>query len=157
MSKHRPTQGFTLLEVLVLLGVLGILLAIGFMSATQWRQKLRADNFLAEMASDFNVSRTRTLATGQTRQIRLVDSRNYVVEQKATQAAPWTVLQTRTFERPILDLTTTVARNYEFSSRGFLKVVTASGQETTSSTIQALLGSGAKTLTVSALGIARRE
>lgn len=157
MKQPQSTQGFTLLEMLVTLAVLGILLSIGFMSAAGWREKLRADNFLAELTSDFNVSRTRTLATGQVRRIRLVDARNYVIETAATKSGPWTVIRTSTYPKPILDFPNTMTRKYVFSSRGFVETYNQTGQLTSSTTIKALLGSGLKTISVTALGIARRE
>ncbi|PNY81618.1 pilus assembly FimT family protein [Deinococcus koreensis] len=149
-------QGFTLLELLIGMVVLGILMSIGVSSMARWRQSLDADNFLAGLASDFNVSRTRTQATGQERRIRLVDASTYIVENRATPTAAWSAVRTATFPKPMFDMGATVARRYDFNTKGYVNTYNQSGQLTTSTDIRVLAGSGLKTLSVSALGIARR-
>ena len=156
-SRAGLTHGFTLLELLIGMVVLGILMSIGVSSMARWRQQLDADNYLAGLASEFGISRTRTLATGELRRIRLVSASSYVVESRASAAASWSTLRTATFAKPMFDLAATVARNYEFETKGFVQTYTQAGQLTTSTDIRVLAGSGLKTLSISALGIARRQ
>lgn len=60
MIHRRPTQGFTLIEILVVIAILGILMAIGFGNYTRWR----ANSAVMEGAQQFarDVDRTRTSA-----------------------------------------------------------------------------------------------
>lgn len=144
-----------MVELLITMAILGILMAITASALAQYREKLRADNFLASLASDFNVSRSRTLSTGAPRRITLVSNTQYTIEEQGSTG--WSTIRTATFNKSILDLTNTSARVYTFNDRGSVSAINGAGSPTTSTNILSLLGSGARRLTVTALGIARRE
>lgn len=155
-DSRSPTQGMTLLEVLVVLAMAGILMAIAASSMAGYRARLAADSFLSGLAADLNVSRSRTMATGQVRRVRLLGAGSYVVEQSPDGASAWTTLRTATAPQNVLDMAQTVARAYVYTPRGTINVYTGGGQRTTSADIRALVGSGSRVITVTALGIAGR-
>ncbi|WP_309570228.1 prepilin-type N-terminal cleavage/methylation domain-containing protein [Deinococcus sp.] len=154
---HPATQGFTLIEMLITLAVLGIILGIAAPAMLNWKAKLDADNFLASLASDLNTSRTRAMSTGQRRQIRLLDAKSYVVENQAVGSSTWTTVRTGTASSNVINLTTTSGRIYGFQSVGFVTVTTSTGTAASNYDITALTGTGQKIITVTALGLARRQ
>lgn len=65
MSGARPAaQGFTLLEVLVVLGVLGILLAVGVPSFLGAMQRQRVAHAAQQLAQDIEAARAEVKRTG---------------------------------------------------------------------------------------------
>ncbi|WP_370293836.1 Tfp pilus assembly protein FimT/FimU [Deinococcus sp. KSM4-11] len=154
---HSATAGFTLVEMLITLAVLGIIMGIAAPTMLNWKNTRDADNFLASLAGDLNASRTRAMATGQERRIRLLDARTYVVENQAIGSSTWTTVRTGTASSDVIDLTNTLGRTYDFKSVGFATITTAAGVVASSNDIKALKGSGQKTLSVTALGLVRRQ
>ncbi|UQN09989.1 prepilin-type N-terminal cleavage/methylation domain-containing protein [Deinococcus sp. QL22] len=156
LSDSQRMNGFTLLELLVLLAMLGILLGISAVASAQWRSTTQLNNFLAELAYDINVTRTSTLSTGQIRRVRLVNTRQYVIEQLGP-TNTWVSLKTQTAFKDLLLLSAASAVNFEFSTRGSVEARTQTDQITTNTGIKASIAGQPRQINVTALGIARRE
>ena len=82
--KHTATQGFTLVELLVTIAIIGIVLAIGTQNFTQWQTKSRVEAQVKQMANDINDLRIRALTTKQRHSIELYDSK-YLLKSYSTQ------------------------------------------------------------------------
>lgn len=152
----QRTNGFTLLELLVLLAMLGILLGIAAVASAQWRATTQLNSFLAELAYDINLTRTTTLSTGQIRRVRLVNARQYVIEQQDASLA-WASIKTQTAVKDVLLLSAASATHFKFSTRGSVEATTQTNQFTTNTAIKASIAGQPRQINVTALGIARRE
>ncbi|WP_019584639.1 prepilin-type N-terminal cleavage/methylation domain-containing protein [Deinococcus apachensis] len=151
MSPPRAQAGFTLLELLVVLGVLGILLSIAALMLMPWIQSQRIRSDLSGLAADFNLYRTKTMSEGVPYRLTLASDKYTVEAQNGT---TWKTIRTTNFTRARLTLTN-VATAYTFDTRGFANATLSGGNATTNTTF---LGGDSKTkltVRVTALGFAR--
>lgn len=82
VCRPRPNVGFTLLELLIVIGVFGILATIGFLSLTRLNRQLTLEAAANELSQDFGRARSNALSTGANWRVRLTGPRSYVVEQE---------------------------------------------------------------------------
>jgi prepilin-type N-terminal cleavage/methylation domain-containing protein len=156
VDQARRTSGFTLLELLIVLSMLGILLSVAAVAGSRWRERTQMNNFMSELAYDINVTRTKTLSTGQLRRVRLINSKQYSIEQKGT-GTTWNTLKTNTAPKNLLSLAPGSAWTFEFNTRGSMEATTQAGAVTTNSVIEGNLSGKTTQIRITALGLARRE
>ncbi len=81
LSQRRLVpQGFTIIELMVVIGILGIIVAIALPSFTQMQQRARIRAGANEIAQDFRRIRERALSTSQTFHITSPTVRQYQVQ-----------------------------------------------------------------------------
>ena len=74
VSPAHPSQGYTLIEILVVLGILGILLGIGFVSLIGFMNRTRAGEAAAELASGLRAAGSRALTTSEGVTVNFIDA-----------------------------------------------------------------------------------
>lgn len=81
LSQRRiASQGFTIIELMVVIGIIGIIVAIALPSFTQMQQRARIRAGANEIAQDFRRLRERALSTSQTFRITSPTVRQYQVQ-----------------------------------------------------------------------------
>ncbi|GGN36731.1 pilus assembly FimT family protein [Deinococcus daejeonensis] len=146
-----PQAGFTLLELLVTLAVLGILAGITGMLLLPWIQKQQVRADLSDLTADFNLYRSRSMSQGTPYCITLTPSQ-YTVSTGC--GGTLTTVKTQTFSRAQLQLTN-VATVYTFSTKGLVDATSAGGAKMSNTTFVGKQGSSSGTVLVTALGFAR--
>jgi prepilin-type N-terminal cleavage/methylation domain-containing protein len=88
----RTTSGFTLLELLIVIGMIGVLSAIGFASMGGLRRSLALDEAGANLSQQIQRARAQSMGTSSSWRVRITDSDTFVLEQDtSTTATPtWT-------------------------------------------------------------------
>ncbi|WP_221090492.1 pilus assembly FimT family protein [Deinococcus aquaedulcis] len=150
-TPDQSQQGFTLVELLITIGVLSILLGVAAMTLLPWLRAQQVRTDISELAADFNLYRTKTLSEGQVYRITLSTDR-YVVERQLTKTT-WATAETYVFRRARLNLSS-VATQYVFLTTGILEAA----QNNVMSSNTTVVGSDGKTsvaLRVTALGFTR--
>ena len=74
MLKRRPTAGFSLIELMIGLVVLGIVLMIGLPSLAIWMQNVQIRNAAETIAAGLNLARAEALRRNANVRFQLVDS-----------------------------------------------------------------------------------
>lgn len=149
-TPDQSQQGFTLVELLITIGVLFILMGVAAMTLMPWLRAQQVRSDISELAADFNLYRTKTLSEGQAYRITLSTDR-YVVERQT--GSTWATAETYTFRRARLNLSS-VATQYVFLTTGILEAA----QNNVMSSNTTVVGSDGKTsvaLRVTALGFTR--
>lgn len=124
----RTTSGFTLLELLIVIGMIGVLSAIGFVSVSGLRRSLALDEASATLSQQIQRARTQSMSTSTVWRVRLTDNNTFVLEQNtsATATPTWT-------NRSTIDLTgsmtfsNTAQDTISFSTRGIAEFKNNSG------------------------------
>lgn len=151
MSPPRAQSGFTLLELLIVLGVLSILCSIAGLLLLPWIQAQRVRSDLSGLAADFNLYRTKTMSEGVPYRLSLAAGQ-YTVETGG--GTTWKLVKTVPFTRAQLSLTN-VATAYTFDTRGFANATLSGGNVTTNTTFVGGDSRTQLTVRVTALGFAR--
>jgi prepilin-type N-terminal cleavage/methylation domain-containing protein len=88
----RTTSGFTLLELLIVIGMIGVLSAIGFVSVGGLRRSLALDEASATLSQKIQRARAQSMSTSTVWQVRITDSDTFVLEQNTstTTTPSWT-------------------------------------------------------------------
>jgi type II secretion system protein H len=88
----RTTSGFTLLELLIVIGMIGALSAIGFASMGSLRRSLALDEAAANLSQQIQRARAQSMSTSTTWRVRITDSDTFVLEQdtSTTTTPTWT-------------------------------------------------------------------
>lgn len=146
-----PHEGFTLLEMLVTLAVLGILMGIVGLTLLPWLQRQQVKSDLSDLVADFNLYRTKTMSQGAPYCITLSASQYTVATNCNT--TPTTV-KTQVFRRAQLQLTN-VATVYTFNTKGLVKSTSSGGALMSNTTFVGKQGTASGTVLVTALGFAR--
>ena len=82
---HQKTHGFTLVEVIVAIGIISILLSISTISFNSWQIKHKMEAQIKEMASDFSEIRIRALTMKQRHSITL-NAQSYVFRSYSSES-----------------------------------------------------------------------
>ena len=86
MANHKNTDGFSLIELIVVIGIIATLLTITTISFNSWQVRHRVEAQVRGMVADFNEVRIRALTTKQRHSIALYANsyvfRSYSSEQE---------------------------------------------------------------------------
>lgn len=166
-------MGFTLLEMLIVLAIVGILLAVGVVNITRWRDKAQAENFVQGFAADMNRYRMLGVSTATPYRLRLTDSSSYVVERGTLSAAARvygdcsklmtsdpnvsSVSTVLSRSEPAVTIGLTGATIFQFDSRGNLCAFTSGGAATQATNLSMVMTKVGVTrsVIVTALGLAK--
>lgn len=129
-------QGFTLTEVLIVVGIVGVLLSIMGMNFRTWNRKVAIERQVREMRADLMHLRINALCTKLPHRAILNPS-GYVLKfynSEDESAAGGTVVKNKTLMYPIQDRNGNKYDNYEiaFNSRGITEdftTITVAGGE----------------------------
>lgn len=124
LLRWRNAQaGFSLVELIVVLVIIGILLTIGSLNFHQWQVKSNIAKETQELFTDLNAARLNSIHTKKRHSVVLNTSsyilKNYSSENENTLAG--TAIQTKEVKYQLSTPTASLANfHYEFDIRGFL-------------------------------------
>lgn len=153
----RRQGGFTILELLVLLLVLGIIFAFVSDPLSAWQARTRTEGFVADFMSNIASARAGTLSRGLTRRL-IVDDDHTFRMQELSASSVWTLLYTGTTSKSALNLSgSSVARCLVFDTRGFMRAYSdTSCSVATTNTQYGVVNGTSQQLTITALGLVNR-
>lgn len=144
-SARRSRAGFTTAELLIVLGILAILLAVGLPKMTSWVRGNRIVGAVNEVASDISIARLRGLRAGQQATFTITSATTYSIVVNAVTVK--SVSLARNYPGVTLSPS---AGSIVFNSRG-LRVPGGLDAITLTNT------SGTRMLSINALGKVTRE
>jgi prepilin-type N-terminal cleavage/methylation domain-containing protein len=115
----RNTSGFTLLELLIVIGMIGVLSAIGFVSVSGLRRGLALDEASANLNQQIQRARAQSMSTSTVWRVRITDNNTFVLEQNtsATTTPTWTNRSTVDLPNSMI-FSNTAQDTISFSTRG---------------------------------------
>ena len=159
--KRRPRQtaGFTILELLVIMAILGILGALLGPQIASWSQKNRSENYVTSFTSSLASARASSLSTGLIRRVIIDNASTYHVERRNKDLVWETVENPLTNPQPVFTLTTpSLGRCLQFDTRGVMKAFSDTAcTNVTTTTSYAITASSTTQLTLTALGMVNRS
>ena len=156
-NRRRNQAGFTILELLVLLFIIGIITAIVSAPLTAWQSRTRTEGFIADFMSNIASARAGTLSKGLTRRLIIDDDHTFRM-QELSAGNVWVSLQTSTTLKPALDLSGNgVARCLVFNTRGVMQAYSDTNcSVATTNTQYGVVNGTSQQLTITALGLVNR-
>jgi len=95
--QKRPQEGFTLLELMITIGILGILATISIYAWQGYRDNTNLRTAARDIATDIAATRGRAVSEGvQYRMTFNPSGNNYVIEQGTAAGSPFVTMQTKT-------------------------------------------------------------
>ncbi|MCL4454037.1 MAG: prepilin-type N-terminal cleavage/methylation domain-containing protein [Deinococcus sp.] len=113
----RNKLGFTLVEILISIAVLGILSGIAAMSLFGLQKQLNLESAAQTLSQDIQSSRARSLSTSNSWRLRITSTNGYVLEEETGNT--WTVRKTVSLGGVIKLTNVSVGDSVSFDTRGF--------------------------------------
>lgn len=124
----RTTSGFTLLELLIVIGMIGALSAIGFASMGDLRRSLALDEASANLSQHIQRARTQSMSTSTVWRVRLTDNNTFVLEQNTSASVTPTWTNRSTIDLPSsMTFSNTAEDTISFSTRGIAEFKNGTG------------------------------
>ncbi|HML77941.1 prepilin-type N-terminal cleavage/methylation domain-containing protein [Geobacter sulfurreducens] len=114
--------GFSLVELVVIIGIIGILIAIGTLDYGNWSRKYNAEAQMKTMYADFASAKLDALHSKRQYQITLGSSQYVIRNYSSAFDATGTVTQTKTLKTPV---TWSHDNIITFDTRGFTPLSSA--------------------------------
>ncbi len=152
-SPHRA-GGFSLVELLLVLALMGVLAAIAAPSFTGWIRSIRTSSAADRLAADLALARVTAVRDGWTTSLRIDGQGVYRITRDDALGEPVDVLSETDLRRdyPGVNVSPSGTR-IAFDSRGIVR----SGGGDATTTLIVYQSGGYETLTVSAVGRVLRE
>ena len=124
----KNTSGFTLLELLIVIGMIGVISSIGFVSMTGLRRSLALDEAGANLSQQIQRARAQSMSTSSSWRVRITDSDTFVLEQNTSTTATPTWTNRNTIDLPsAMTFSNTAQDSIGFSTRGIAEFKNGSG------------------------------
>jgi prepilin-type N-terminal cleavage/methylation domain-containing protein len=124
----RNTSGFTLLELLIVIGMVGVISSIGFVSMTGLRKNLALDEAGANLSQQIQRARAQSMSTSTVWRVRITDSDTFVLEQDTSTTTTPTWTNRNTIDLPgAMTFANTAEDTISFSTRGTSSFSNGSG------------------------------
>jgi type II secretion system protein H len=115
----RTTSGFTLLELLIVIAMIGALSAIGFASMGSLRRSQDLEQASTNLSQQIQRARTQSMVTSSTWRVRITDSDTFVLEQDtSTTTTPTWTTRTTTDLPTTMTFDNTAGTAVSFTSKG---------------------------------------
>ncbi|GGR07612.1 pilus assembly FimT family protein [Deinococcus ruber] len=147
-------SGFTVLELLVVMAIIGILSAVAFIALTKRNNQLQNLQFIEKLGQDINYARSIAMAKGQKVQIQFNSLNGYTVTN--IESSPQMTIATASNSQVALG-NISLGDKIVCSSTGFCFGYTSANALKTISSITATTGTNTKTLSITLLGLTRIE
>ncbi|MBI5745631.1 MAG: GspH/FimT family protein [Nitrospirae bacterium] len=133
----RDNKGFTIIELMIVVAIIGIIAAIGFVSLTKQIPHYRLNGSVRDLVSDLRWARTLAIASGEKVNLRLDPSNDrYQVEKALNPGTPISRVRDLRQDYPGVDLISSSGGNLiTFEPRGTtsswttIKIGNSSGEE----------------------------
>lgn len=147
----RARGGYTLLELLITVALLGTLGALAAPSFTAWIRSIRASSAADRLAADIAFARTQAVRTGRTVSVRMQGTDGYqvVLDSLANDTRTLSVVDLGNDYPGVAIATSPAGYTLRFDSRGVLKNAGTIGSEPT---FVVSRGTAADTIKVSMIG-----
>ena len=115
----RTPSGFTLLELLIVIGMIGVLSAIGFASMGGLRRSQALDEAAANLSQQIQRARAQSMSTSTVWRVRITDSDTFVLEQNTSTSTTPTWTNKSTIDLPgSMTFSNTAQDTIGFDTRG---------------------------------------